>query len=383
MKIEEQEKLLEKYLNELEDKININKNNVNVLILPLIKEVYKHLKLNEDIDAEKLIKDIDNIYLKAEDITNKNITNIDKTINKDINGIVQSLKDTFKTPLSSNFDVSLNMEVAKFKKYVINLYDMLKNAMYHKFNEDLKKDILEAISTVSKGYETYNKAIKDLVNKLISGGTNTITHVTSTGKVINYNVYTVIRRNILTSVNQLATGINKLYQDELNTDLVEVSAHTGARPAHQEWQGKIYTTNIDNTKYPYISVTRYGAVDGLAGANCRHTFFPFVEGLSKRSYTDAELNEMKKKEGSIIIHNDTHKVPLYQAVQKQRELERIVCKKKEIAQAYLKIFNENSNEYKKAYEDVKKYMDRYNKHCEINGFYKEYNRLGNYIKWKK
>lgn len=354
-----------------------------MLILPLIRDVYKHLELNEDIDTDKLIKDIDNVYLKAEDVTNKNITNIDKTINKDINGIVQSLKDAFNTPLSSNFDVSLNMEVAKFKKYVVNLYDMLKNAMYHKFNEDLKKDILEAISTVSKGYETYNKAIKDLVNKLISGGTNTITHVTSTGKVINYNVYTVIRRNILTSVNQLATGINKLYQDELNTDLVEVSAHTGARPTHQEWQGKIYTTNIDNTKYPHISVTRYGAVDGLAGANCRHTFFPFVEGLSKRSYTDTELNEMKKKEGSIIIHNDTHKVPLYQAVQKQRELERIIRKKKEIAQAYLKVFNANSNEYKKAYEDVKKYMDRYNKHCEINGFYKEYDRLGNYIKWKK
>ena len=382
--MKEQEKKINNCLDETENKILELNNELNLLALPIIKYLYDKFNNFEnninEVDPIEIIKKIDDVVLKAEKVNEKYINNINKTVNEGIKDIILTGKKEYGGSL--NFDVSLNMEVAKFKKSVINLYEKLKDAMYHKFDIDLKNDLLESISLVSKGYETYDKVIKDTIKKLISDGTNKITHVTKNGKVINYSVYTVVRRNVVTSINQLATAINKLHLDDLNTDLVEVTAHVGARPSHQEWQGKVYTTNINNIKYPHLSETRYGAVDGLAGANCRHTFYPFVEGVSERAYTDEELNNMKKAEGKIFLHKEVIKVPMYEAVQTQRKIERVIRKKKEIAQAYLKTFGEDSKEYKRAKEKVKEWINEYSLHCKLNGFYKESERLGNYIKWK-
>ena len=35
---------------------------------------------------------------------------------------------------------------------------------------------------------------------------------------------------------------------------------------------------------------------GLCGANCRHSYSPFIPGISVRTYTDEELDEMKALE---------------------------------------------------------------------------------------
>lgn len=379
----EQEKKINECLDNADNNILELNNALNLLALPLIKYIYDKFQNHQEqeIEPTEIINKINEIVTKGEKVNKEHINKIKKNIDEGIKDIIHINNKKFGD-FSNNFDVSLNMEVAKFKKAVINLYNKLTDAMYHKFETDLKNDVLEAISQVSKGYETYDRAIKDIVKKLISNGTNKITHVTKNGQVINYSVYTVVRRNVVTSVNQLATAMNKLTAEELNTELVEVSAHAGARPSHQEWQGKIYSLSLNNIKYPHISNTKYGAVDGLAGANCRHTFFPFVEGVSKRAYTDEELNNMKKAEGKVFLHKEVIKVPLYEATQTQRKIERTVRRKKEIAQAYLKIYGKDSKEYKRAKEDVNKWLQQYNILCNLNGFYKENERLGSYIKWK-
>lgn len=62
-------------------------------------------------------------------------------------------------------------------------------------------------------------------------------------------------------------------------DLVEVSAHSGARPEHAAWQGRIFSRSGTHPNYPdFKSSTGYGRADGLCGVNCRHTFGPFIEG---------------------------------------------------------------------------------------------------------
>ena len=84
--------------------------------------------------------------------------------------------------------------------------------------------------------------------------------------------------------------------DEVGCDLVEVSAHAGARPEHALWQGKIYSRSGKSEKYPdFVASTGYGTGAGLCGWNCRHSFGPYVEG-APRVWTDeklAELNEPK------------------------------------------------------------------------------------------
>lgn len=88
---------------------------------------------------------------------------------------------------------------------------------------------------------------------------------------------------------------------------MEVTAHSGARPEHAEWQGKIYSRSGKSKKYPsLVKVTGYGTGPGLGGWNCRHSMFPYYEGMG-RVYTDEELEELKINDKSNIILTDKEK----------------------------------------------------------------------------
>ena len=65
----------------------------------------------------------------------------------------------------------------------------------------------------------------------------------------------------------------------------------------------------------------YGSVTGIGGANCRHSFWPFIDGIMERTYTDEELEAMKP-ENRPKIEFEGVEYDDYQATQKQREIER-------------------------------------------------------------
>lgn len=109
----------------------------------------------------------------------------------------------------------------------------------------------------------------------------------------------------------------RVYEDnaeKLGTDTYEVSWHSGARPSHQEWQGKQYT--MDELK----SVCGLGTVTGLNGANCYHVYYPLIPGISVPTYTAEELEELNKKENSPVKYGDKE-YTRYEALQRQRRLE--------------------------------------------------------------
>lgn len=94
----------------------------------------------------------------------------------------------------------------------------------------------------------------------------------------------------------------------------EKKQHGGARPSHQEWQGKWYT------REELVSVCGLGTVTGLHGANCRHDYFPVIPGISVPTYTADELEEMNRKENIPVEYNGK-KYTKYEALQRQRKLE--------------------------------------------------------------
>lgn len=79
-------------------------------------------------------------------------------------------------------------------------------------------------------------------------------------------------------------------------------------------------------EYPDFEKTcGYGSVTGIGGANCRHSFWPYIEGVSERTYTDSELESMKP-ENRPKIKFEGREYDDYQATQKQRQIERTVRK---------------------------------------------------------
>ncbi len=64
----------------------------------------------------------------------------------------------------------------------------------------------------------------------------------------------------------------------MNVDLVEVTAHGGARPSHAKWQGKVFSRKgrikIDGVVYEDLAeATGYGKAGGLCGVNCQNITF--------------------------------------------------------------------------------------------------------------
>ena len=150
----------------------------------------------------------------------------------------------------------------------------------------------------TSGAFDYNTAIFNAIEQLSKDGINVMY---PSGKLDKIDV--AVRRAVLTGVSQTANKLQDKRAEEMNCDLVEVTAHIGARVTkkldhtnHAWWQGKVYSISGNNDKYPSLKeITGYGKVDGLGGINCRHNKFPFIEGFSKRAYTDKELEEINNK----------------------------------------------------------------------------------------
>lgn len=170
---------------------------------------------------------------------------------------------------------------------------------------------------VVSGAFSYDEAIRSAV---LSAAGKDLTVVYPSGHVDSLDV--AVRRAVLTGTNGTAGKIADTVGEELELDLREITAHAGARPEHAVWQGKIVSMS---GRKGYLSPADigYGDVRGFMGANCRHNWYPYIEG-TPRSYTDAELAEMARETVTV----DGEELPLYEAIQKQRGYERAVRKTK-------------------------------------------------------
>lgn len=127
-----------------------------------------------------------------------------------------------------------------------------------------------------------------------------------------------VRRAVLTGVGQTTAQLQIARMDEMDCNLVETTAHAGARPSHAEWQGEVFWRTIPHPKYRSFTVTGYGTGAGLCGWNCRHSFYPYFEGLSEPAYSRETLNEYNNR----TVKYNKSEMSLYDATQRQRYIER-------------------------------------------------------------
>lgn len=167
---------------------------------------------------------------------------------------------------------------------------------------------------VSSGAMDYNSAIRAAVKDMAANGLSVINF---SGRRDQLDV--AMRRTLLTGINQTVGNLTWTRADEMGVDLVQTSAHIGARPTHQLWQGKIFSRSGQHPQYPdFVTETGYGTGPGLGGWNCRHSFFPFFEAISESAYRQAELEGYADK---TVTYNG-EEISFYEATQKQREIER-------------------------------------------------------------
>lgn len=183
---------------------------------------------------------------------------------------------------------------------------------------------------VSTGVKSYTSAIIDEIRNL-----------SSQGAMIEYpsgarrSLESAVRMNIVTSVNQNCGKLQELRADEMGWDLMEITAHSGARPEHARWQGKIVSRS-GQKGYLSLRDIGYGEATGFKGINCRHDWYPYYKG-STRTYTQKELNKWKNEK----VEYNGKKITKYEATQKQRYFERKIRQNKKDLKAQQTILTSN------------------------------------------
>ena len=194
---------------------------------------------------------------------------------------------------------------------------------------------------IQTGAVSYNQAIKPAVQQLAKSGIKTVNY--ESGHVDQIDV--AVRRAVMTGVNQICDQYTKQSAEYLQTRYFEISAHSGARDkpghspwsSHKDWQGKVYYQSESGEPDPLglyddlVETTGYGYVDGLTGANCRHHKYPFVPGVSERTYTDEQLEHIDDGLGCTF---DGKTYTAYEATQMQRRIERQIRAQKKLRNAY-------------------------------------------------
>ena len=175
-----------------------------------------------------------------------------------------------------------------------------------------------AYMQTSSGVMDYNTAIRHAVQT--AAGNGSLVRYPS-GHTDKLDV--AVRRAVLTGVGQTVRQVSFQNARDLDCDLMEITAHAGARPSHSVWQGKIVSLS-GRRGYLTVDEIGYGTVDGFGGVSCRHDWHPFFEGFSERAYSDQRLKDLAEHTVQID-EKDYHD---YEITQMQLYYERRIREKK-------------------------------------------------------
>ena len=163
---------------------------------------------------------------------------------------------------------------------------------------------------IASGAVDYNTVLTKAVKAMTDSGLRTVDYASGWSNRVDV----AARRALMTGFNQVVAKVNEDNAEQLGTEYFEVSYHRGARPTHQVWQGRVYS------KKELETVCGLGTVTGLCGANCYHSYSPFIKGVDKPTYSDEELDRMNEEENTPKEYNGKE-YTAYEAQQRQRQLE--------------------------------------------------------------
>lgn len=222
-----------------------------------------------------------------------------------VSNIFSRLKDTdaqtSKKDMLNRSNKNLNKGIKDTQGEIKNLCNVSRKCT----NKQFIKACDEAYSKIVAGNNA-DKAIESSIRKLSQKGIEVVGYTDHTT-----SMDAAVKRAVTSGVNQTSLKFKMDNCKELGINIVKTSSHGGARPSHQEWQGKLFylhtpVKGLQNFK----KATGYGRVDGLGGANCRHSFYEVTDYEYKNNLVNTEEFDKNR--------NDDQ----YELEQKQRYYER-------------------------------------------------------------
>lgn len=233
-----------------------------------------------------------------------------------------------------------------------------------------------AYTLVTSGTISYTQAVKEAADVISTQGVEV---VYPTGH--KDTIETATLRAVRTGVSQMAAEITDSRMDEMNWDIILVSSHLGARVTDKEdytnhywWQGKFYSKSGKDLRFPPFSVCNMGDVQGIHGANCRHSHGPGDGVHNPFEHYGSEKNK-----------------EAYDLQQRQRTLERRIRKTKRRVMGLKESVGSAPDEptrqtqqeaYEKAAALLQKQNQAYNQFCKDNDLKRLTDRIS-IAKWDR
>lgn len=308
--------LTDKFLEESGDDVSNDFSTLETLLLIWMGLRLRNLASLEDIEEEypkwknKACRELFEYSGTEFQKVKKNSQNKVKSIIKDgialtISNIFSRLKDTdaqtSKKDMLNRSNKNLNKGIKDTQGEIKNLCNISRKCT----NKQFIKACDEAYSRIVAGNNA-DKAIESSIRKLSQKGIEVVGYTDHTT-----SMDAAVKRAVTSGVNQTSLKFKTDNCKELGINIVKTSSHGGARPSHQEWQGKLFylhtpVKGLQNFK----KATGYGRVDGLGGANCRHSFYEVTDYEYRNNLVDTEEFDKNR--------NDDQ----YELEQKQRYYER-------------------------------------------------------------
>lgn len=220
-----------------------------------------------------------------------------------------------------------------------------------------------ACMDIVSGAFDYNSVLRRVVTQLTNSGLRQIDYVSGRSNRIDV----AARRAIMTGMSQITGKITDYNAEKLGVDHFEVAWHSGARPTHAVWQGKVWT------REQLINVCGLGSATGLLGINCYHEYYPFFPGISERNWTDEWLEEKKRQENTPKTFGGKE-YTLYEAKQQQRKMETAMRAQREKVKL-LEAGGADPDEVMLARAKYQGQLDEYAKFSRKMGFKQERERV--------
>lgn len=267
-----------------------------------IEEIKKELAKRIDIASNEL----ENILKEASYLSYENDQELYKRGGKDLPPLDDNLQ------MKRFIEATIQQTKGQLKNFT-NTTGFIDNGKF-KLLDNFYRDTLDyAVFQIGSGAFDYNTVLKQAVKKLGDSGLRTIDY--KSGR--SYHIESATRMTVMTGISQITGYMSLANAKMMGQDLMEITAHAGARPSHAVWQGQIVSLS-GRQGYLSLSDIGYGEPDGFKGVNCRHDWYPFFEGISEPAYTKEQLENIDPPpfefEGKIYT--------FYEANQKQRQIER-------------------------------------------------------------
>lgn len=342
--------------------------------LPHIKKEVRKAFLEAANEIDKQNLNFAKSVVKLEGLASVDVPNYEQV------GIVQSAEELMMTPTEIRLlEQAYKRTIGEITNFTRTTSSICQTQYINACNDAYMK---------SQSGVSVQTAVTETIKELAQKGVQVVSY--DSGHTDRMEV--AVARAVRTGINQANAEIVLQRCAEMGVGYVKVSAHLGARVTknndytnHSWWQGQVYSLNWNNDilsdfkpkesdydgfewlkeinkelskkeyqkKYTdFVETCGYGDVQGIVGANCRHTFSAFYPGLQINDNERPDLKENEKR---------------YKLEQKQRAMERAIRKTKRELEAYKADKEKFKEEIKQTRRKLENQSDKYMQFCKDNG----------------